>query len=284
MSTRLAGKPVTDALKARTLTLAGECQAKGMKPALRIIRVGERPDDLYYEGGLIKTCAATGIDCTVTALPTNVNQSELEKTIIEAGADKTIHGILMFCPLPKNLDEAAARALIPLHKDVDCLTLAGAAAVFADREEGFPPCTPAAVMELLKFYEIPLKGRRITVIGRSLVVGKPLAMLLLREHATVTIAHSRTQDLPAVAREADILIAAVGRAKMVGSDYINPDQIIIDVGINDDPDETGKMCGDVDYAACEEHCAAITPVPGGIGGITSAVLCWHTARACANIL
>jgi len=186
----------------------------------------------------------------------------------------------MFAPLPKHLDDRKIRALIPVEKDVDCLTLGGAAKVFADDLTGFPPCTPTACMDMLHFYNIPIKGKRCVVLGRSLVVGKPVAMLLLREHGTVTICHSRTQDLPAVCQEAEILIAAVGRAKMVKGNFVKPGQIVIDVGINEDPDNPGKYCGDVDFAEVEPIVEKITPVPAGVGSVTTAVLCKQTIMAC----
>lgn len=160
------------------------------------------------------------------------------------------------------------------------MTLGSAGKVFTDDQTGFPPCTPTACMEMLKFYEIPLKGKKVTVVGRSLIVGKPVAMLLLREHATVTICHSRTENLDQVCADADILVAAVGRAKMIGSSYVKPGQIVIDVGINPDPDNPGKYCGDVDFAAVEPIVDKITPVPGGVGSVTTIVLCKHTVMAC----
>jgi len=199
---------------------------------------------------------------------------------VEVGARKDIHGILMFAPLPKHLDEKKIRSLIPVEKDVDCMTLGSAGKVFADDLTGFPPCTPTACMDILKYYDIPLKGKNVVVVGRSLVVGKPLAMLLLREHATVTICHSRTQNLPQICSGADILLAAVGRAKMIDRSYVRPGQIVIDVGINPDPDNPGKYCGDVNTAEVEPIVDKITPVPGGVGSVTTIVLCKHTVMAC----
>jgi methylenetetrahydrofolate dehydrogenase (NADP+)/methenyltetrahydrofolate cyclohydrolase len=186
----------------------------------------------------------------------------------------------MFAPLPKHLDEKKIRELIPVEKDVDCMTLGSAAKVFADDPTGFPPCTPTACMDILHFYNIPIKGKKCVVLGRSLVVGKPVAMLLLRENGTVTICHSRTENLPAVCADADILIAAVGRAKMVKANYVKPGMTVIDVGINEDPDNPGKYCGDVDYAEVEPIVEKITPVPGGVGSVTTVVLCKQTIQAC----
>ena len=255
-------------------------KGRGIVPKLGIVRVGARPDDLFYEGGAKKTCTAVGMESEVFEYPEDIDQSAFEKAITEVGAKKDVNGILMFSPLPKHLDERKIRSLIPVEKDVDCLTLGGAAKVFTDDATGFPPCTPTACMEMIHHYDIPVKGKKCVVVGRSLVVGKPLAMLLLREHGTVTICHSRTENLPGVCQDADILIAAVGRAKMVNADYVKAGQIVIDVGINADPDNPGKYCGDVDYAQVEPIVERISPVPAGVGSVTTSVLCKQTIMAC----
>lgn len=280
MAERLTGKPVADAIKEELKGKIADLKAKGIVPKLGIIRVGARPDDLYYEGGAKKTCESIGMEYEVFEYPQDIDQASFEKAVAEVGARKDIHGILMFSPLPKHLDERKIRALIPVEKDVDSLTLASAGKVFADDPTGFPPCTPTAVMEILKYYNIPLQGKRAVVLGRSMVVGKPAAILLLRENATVTICHSRTQNLPDVCREADILVAAVGRAKMVKENFVKPGMVVIDVGINEDPDNPGKYCGDVDFEKVEPIVDKITPVPGGVGSVTTAVLCKHTVKAC----
>lgn len=280
MAERLRGKPVADAMKEDLVKRVEGLKAKGLTPKIGIIRVGANPDDLFYEGGIKKTSEGVGVSFEVFERSEEIGQEELEKLVSDVGADSSIHGILLFAPLPKHLDEKKIRALIPVEKDVDCMTLGGAGKVFADDVTGFPPCTPTACMEILKFYDIPLKGKEITVVGRSMVVGKPMAMLLLREHATVTICHSRTVDLDKVCASADILVAAVGRAKMIGKDYVKPGQIVIDVGINADPDNPGKYCGDVDYEAVEPIVERITPVPGGVGSVTTIMLLKHTVIAC----
>jgi len=280
MAERLAGKAVADAMKEDLSKKVEELKAKGIMPKLGIVRVGARPDDLFYEGGAKKTCDTIGMAYEVFEYPADITQEAFEKAVTDVGANKEINGILMFAPLPKHLDERKIRSLIPVEKDVDCMTLGSAAKVFADDLTGFPPCTPTACMDILKFYDIPLKGKKAVVLGRSLVVGKPVAMLLLREHATVTICHSRTENLPAVCADADVLIAAVGRAKMVKADFVKPGQVVIDVGINEDPDNPGKYCGDVDYAAVEPIVQKITPVPGGVGSVTTVVLCKQTIMAC----
>jgi len=280
MAERLTGKPVADAIKEELKGKVAELKRKGYIPKLGIVRVGARPDDLYYEGGAKKTCESIGMEYEVFEYPQDIDQETFEKAITEIGARTDIHGILMFSPLPKHLNERKIRSLIPVEKDVDSLTLGSAGKVFADDPTGFPPCTPTAVMEILKYYNIPLQGKKAVVLGRSLVVGKPAAILLLRENATVTICHSRTVNLPEVCREADILVAAVGRAKMVKEDYVKPGMVVIDVGINEDPDNPGKYCGDVDFDKVEPIVEKITPVPGGVGSVTTAVLCKHTVKAC----
>ncbi|NLM46041.1 MAG: bifunctional 5,10-methylenetetrahydrofolate dehydrogenase/5,10-methenyltetrahydrofolate cyclohydrolase [Firmicutes bacterium] len=280
MAELLKGKPVADAMKADLIERINALKARGITPKLGIIRVGARPDDLYYEGGAKKTCDSIGLAYQVFEFPEDISQEDFERAVTEVGANKEVHGILMFSPLPKSLDEKKIRALIPVEKDVDGLTLGSAGKVFADDPTGFPPCTPTACMEILKYYNIPLKGKRVTVVGRSMVVGKPVAMLLMRENATITICHSRTEDLPAVCREADIVVAAIGRAKMLTADYVKPGQVVIDVGINPDPDRPGKYCGDVDFEAVEPIVDKITPVPGGVGSVTTMVLCKQTVMAC----
>ncbi len=280
MAEVLKGKPVADAIKAELTKKVEELKGRGITPKLGIIRVGARPDDLFYEGGAKKTCKAVGMESEVFEYPEDIDQASFEKAVQDIGAKKDVNGILMFSPLPKTLDERKIRALIPVEKDVDCLTIGGAAKVFTDDPTGFPPCTPTACMEMLHFYDIPIKGKKCVVVGRSLVVGKPMAMLLLREHGTVTICHSRTENLPDVCKDADILVAAVGRAKMVKGNFVSPGQIVIDVGINADPDNPGKYCGDVDFAEAEPIVEKISPVPAGVGSVTTSVLCKHTILAC----
>ncbi len=275
----LKGKPVADAIKAELTEKIAKLKEKNITPKLGIIRVGARSDDLYYESGAKKACDSIGMNYEVFEYPENVVQNDFEKQVISIGNKKDINGILMFAPLPKSLDEKQIRSLIPVAKDIDCMNIASAGQVYADELTAFPPCTPAACMEMLHFYNILIKGKRCVVLGRSLVVGKPTAMLLLREHGTVTICHSRTVDLPDVCKEADILVAAIGRARMVNADYVKKGQIVIDVGINADPDNPGKYCGDVDFDAVEPIVDRISPVPGGVGSITTAMLCKHTVMA-----
>lgn len=279
MAELLKGKPVADHLKERAITLIEQGKKDFRAPKLAILRVGERPDDLFYEGGVKKNCALWGIDLEIKTYPTTVSQESLLAAVEEVNQDDTIDGVLIFAPLPKTIDEKAIFAALSPEKDIDGLTTANLGGVFTGAKDAFAPCTPVAVMETLDYYGIPLQGKKVVVLGRSLVVGKPAAMLLLEKHATVTICHSRTENLAEVCRDADILVAAVGKARMVTKDFTHPGQIIIDVGINADPEAEGKICGDVDFTAVEPICAKITPVPAGVGSITTAVLLSHVVTA-----
>ena len=277
MAKQLLGKEVTAALNERIKADVATLNAKGVKPTLGIIRVGERPDDLSYERGATKRCETLGVEYKKYLLPADVSQEELLKVIDEVNKDENIHGVLMFRPLPKHIDQTLVENALCAEKDVDCQTDASLGGVFTGKKVGFPPCTPQACMEILDHYGIDCTGKKAVVIGRSLVVGKPAAMMLIKKNATVTVCHTRTVDMPSVTREADILVVAAGRAGVVGADYVAPGQIVIDVGIN--VNEEGKLCGDVDYAAVEPIVDAITPVPGGVGSVTTSVLVGHVVEA-----
>ena len=277
MARQLLGKEVTAALNERIKADVAALNAKGVKPTLGIIRVGERPDDLSYERGATKRCETLGVEYKKYLLPADVSQEELLKVIDEVNKDENIHGVLMFRPLPKHIDQTLVENALCAEKDVDCQTNASLGGVFTGKKVGFPPCTPQACMEILDHYGIDCTGKKAVVIGRSLVVGKPAAMMLIKKNATVTVCHTRPVDMPSVTREADILVVAAGRAGVVGADYVAPGQIVIDVGIN--VNEEGKLCGDVDYAAVEPIVDAITPVPGGVGSVTTSVLVGHVVEA-----
>lgn len=277
MAKQLLGKEVTAALNERIKADVATLNAKGVKPTLGIIRVGERPDDLSYERGATKRCETLGVEYKKYLLPADVSQEELLKVIDEVNKDDNIHGVLMFRPLPKHIDQTLVENALAAEKDVDCQTDASLGGVFTGKKVGFPPCTPQACMEILDHYGIDCTGKKAVVIGRSLVVGKPAAQMLIKKNATVTTCHTRTIDMPSVAREAEILIVAAGRAGVVGAEYAAPGQIVIDVGIN--VNEEGKLCGDVDYAAVEPIVDAITPVPGGVGSVTTSVLVGHVVEA-----
>lgn len=277
MAKQLLGKEVTAALNERIKADVAALNAKGIKPTLGIIRVGERPDDLSYERGATKRCETLGVECKKYLLPADVSQEELLKVIDEVNKDDNIHGVLMFRPLPKHIDQNVVENALAAEKDVDCQTDASLGGVFTGKKIGFPPCTPQACMEILDHYGIDCTGKKAVVIGRSLVVGKPAAQMLIKKNATVTTCHTRTIDMPSVTREAEILIVAAGRAGVVGAEYVSEGQIVIDVGIN--VNEEGKLCGDVDYAAVEPIVEAITPVPGGVGSVTTSVLVGHVVEA-----
>ena len=277
MAKQLLGKEVTAALNERIKADVATLNAKGIKPTLGIIRVGERPDDLSYERGATKRCETLGVEYKKYLLPADVSQEELLKVVDEVNKDDNIHGVLMFRPLPKHIDQTLVENALAAEKDVDCQTDASLGGVFTGKKVGFPPCTPQACMEILDHYGIDCTGKKAVVIGRSLVVGKPAAQMLIKKNATVTTCHTRTIDMPSVAREGEILIVAAGRAGVVGAEYVSPGQLVIDVGIN--VNEEGKLCGDVDYAAVEPIVEAITPVPGGVGSVTTSVLVGHVVEA-----
>lgn len=276
MAELLKGAPAAEAIDRRSAADVQKLGERGVAPTLAIVRVGSREDDLAYEKGAVKRCEKVGVRVERVTLPENVSQPELMELIDRLNADGSVHGVLLLLPLPKHLDqEAARRALLP-SKDVDGITDGSLAGVFTASGEGYAPCTAQACIELLDFYGYELKGKRATVIGRSLVVGKPVSMLLLARHATVTICHTRTADLPAAAKNAEILICAAGKAGMVGAELVSPGQTVIDVGINF---VNGKMCGDADMEAVESIVSAITPVPGGVGAVTTSVLVNHVVEA-----
>ena len=277
MAKQLLGKEVTAALNERIKADVAKLNEKGIKPTLGIIRVGERPDDLSYERGATKRCETLGVECKKYLLPADVSQEELLKVIDEVNNDDAIHGVLMFRPLPKHIDQTVVENALAAEKDVDCQTDASLGGVFTGKKVGFPPCTPQACMEILDHYGIDCTGKKAVVIGRSLVVGKPAAMMLIKKNATVTVCHTRTVDMPSVTKEADIVIVAAGRAGVIGAEYVSEGQIVIDVGIN--VNDEGKLCGDVDYAAVEPIVETITPVPGGVGSVTTSVLVGHVVEA-----
>ena len=277
MATILKGAEVVSALNERIRAEADALKAGGMTPALAVVRVGERADDIAYERGILKRAESVGVTVRLFALPETATERELLDTIRLINESDDIHGCLIFRPLPKGIDDEKIRAALLPEKDVDGITDGSLAGVFAGTKRGFPPCTAAACIEMLDYYQIPTEGRRAVVIGRSLVIGKPVAMMLLQKNATVTICHTRTKNMPEVTRQAEILIVAAGRAGVVGADYVSPEQTVLDVGINFTAE--GKMVGDADYSAVEPVVAAITPVPGGVGTVTTSVLMAHVVEA-----
>ena len=280
MAKQLLGKEVTAALNAKLQAQVEELKAKGVVPTLGIVRVGERPDDLSYERGATKRAELIGVEVEKFVLPEDVSKEDLLKVIDEINANDKIHGVLMFRPLPKHLkadqDEICNR--LDPKKDVDGMTDLSNAGVFMGKSMGYAPCTPAACMEILDHYGIDCTGKKAVIIGRSLVVGKPAAMMLMAKNATVTVCHTRTKDVPSVTREADILVSAAGVLRSLTKEYVRPGQIVIDVSINWDEAKGGIAC-DAVYEEIEPIVEAITPVPGGVGSVTTSVLIGHVVEA-----
>ena len=277
MSVILKGAPVVAAMNEANAARCAALREKGVVPTLAVVRVGAREDDLSYEKGVMARCAKVGVEVKQFLLPADAAQEELLGVIACINADPSIHGCLLFRPLPRQFDDRTVRAALAPVKDIDGITDGSLAGVFTNTALGYPPCTAQACLEILKFYGIPLSGRRAVVVGRSLVVGKPAAMMLDRENATVTLCNSRTRDLPEVCREADIVVVAMGKAGAVGAEHLREGQVVVDVGIH--VNEEGKLCGDVRFGEAEPLVEAITPVPGGVGTVTTSVLVSHVVEA-----
>jgi len=277
MAMLLKGAEVVSALNDRIKSDVAALALRGVVPTLAILRVGGKPDDLAYERGAIKRAETVGVNVRQIVLPETVSQEDLLVEIAKINEDVTIHGCLMLRPLPRHIDDMRAREALLPEKDIDGITDGSLAGVFTGTKRGFPPCTAQACMEILNYYGIDPAGKSAVVIGRSLVIGKPVAMMLLQKHATVTICHTKTKDMPSVTKRAEILIVAAGRAGVVGAEYVAEGQIVLDVGINFN--DEGKMVGDADFSAVEPIVGAITPVPGGVGTVTTSVLMAHVVEA-----
>lgn len=277
MAQILKGAPVAAALRERTRAEAEELAKAGTVPGLAIIRVGERPDDVSYENGACRRAESVGVAVFKFTLPEDASAQELAEVIDTVNESPQIHGALLLRPLPSHMDEEAlVNRLLP-EKDVDGITDGSLTGVFTGKASGFAPCTAQACMEILDYYGVDCTGKRAVVVGRSLVVGRPLAMLLLHRNATVTVCHTRTEELSLRMREGEIVIAAAGRQEMFGRECFSAGQIVLDVGIHFA--EGGRMCGDVITAEAEEAVQAVTPVPGGVGAVTTAVLMSHVVEA-----
>lgn len=281
MAEILKGAAVTAALNEKMTAKVTQLKEKGVIPTLAILRVGERPDDLSYEKGATKRCASVGVEVKNTVLPADVSQEDFDQALQQLNEDDSVHGILMFRPLPAQLDNEKARQMLRPEKDVDGCTDGSLAGVFTNTNTGFPPCTAQAAMEILDYYGIDCKGKRAAVIGRSLVVGRPAAMMLMHKDATVTICHTKTLDMPSVTRQADILIVCAGKMETIGAGYLREGQVVVDVGIGWN-EEKGKLCGDVKFEEAEPVVSAVTPVPGGVGTVTTSVLVSHVVEAAAR--
>ena len=277
MATILKGAPVVAAMNERNAALCEQLKAKGITPTLAVVRVGEREDDLSYERGVMTRCGKVGVAVKQFVLPADATQEQLLRVLNEVNTDDGIHGCLLFRPLPKQFDDRTVRAALRPEKDIDGITDGSLAGVFTNTDLGYAPCTAQACMEILKYYNVPLSGKRAIVVGRSLVVGKPAAMMLDRENATVTLCNSRTRNLPELCKQADIVVVAMGKMAAVGADCLRAGQTVVDVGIH--VNEEGKLYGDVQYAAAEPVVDAITPVPGGVGTVTTSVLVGHVVQA-----
>lgn len=270
----LRGKKVSDGIKEY---VSKELETLSFVPKLAIVRVGENPDDMSYERGATKKLKSFGLDVVSYVFPQDISDEDFKNAFKDINEDDEVTGILLLRPLPRTINEKDIENMIDPKKDLDGISPINIAKVFAGDTTGFSPCTAEAVIEVLKAYDIELTGKRVTVVGRSMVVGKPVSMLLLKENATVTMTHTRTVDLKKTCSDAEIVIAAAGRAKMLNSDYCGQDAVMIDVGIN--VDDNGKLCGDVDYSTLDGKASAATPVPGGVGTITTAVLAKHLIQA-----
>ncbi|MBQ6303961.1 MAG: bifunctional 5,10-methylenetetrahydrofolate dehydrogenase/5,10-methenyltetrahydrofolate cyclohydrolase [Clostridiales bacterium] len=270
---RLGGKEVADKIVNEIKVKVEELKGKGIKPKLAILRVGAREDDLAYERGVLKRFETAGVEVEVTAAESSISQEDLDRTFDGINNDPKVHGILVFRPLPKGLSDEHMRRTIDPGKDSDFMDIRNMENVLAGVPDAAAPCTAEAVMSLIRHYNIETKGKKVTVVGRSLVIGKPVALLLTTANATVTVCHTRTLNIEEECRNADIIVACCGVAKMITEKFVRPGQIIIDVGMN--VDEEGRLCGDVDYEGVSQIAEAVTPVPGGVGSITTAILLKH---------
>ncbi|APF28830.1 tetrahydrofolate dehydrogenase/cyclohydrolase, catalytic domain protein [Clostridium sporogenes] len=277
MTKILYGNEVALKIKEDLKLRIDKLKEKNIIPKLAILRMGNKQDDIAYERSIIKSCEKLNIETKVEELKEDILEEDFLKLMERLNNDKDIQGILVFRPYPKHLNENVINSSIALNKDVDCMHPLNLERIFEGDLEGFMPCTPEAVIEILKYYDIDLKGKNIVIINRSMVVGKPLSMMSLAHNATVTICHSKTIDLPSITKKADIVVTAIGKAKLIKEEYFNKDSIVIDVSIN--VDENGKLCGDVDFEDVEEKVGAITPVPKGVGSVTTTLLLKHIVEA-----
>ena len=282
MAELLKGVPAAAKITEELSSRCEKLKARGIIPTLAMLRVGEKPGDLSYESGAEKRCGKIGITARKIILPSSASKDEILGHVRKINSDESIHGFLMFRPLDDKDTESSAREILSPSKDVDCMTDESLAGVFTGSGTGYPPCTAQACIELLDFYGIDVAGKNVAVIGRSLVIGRPVSMLLMNRNATVTICHSRTQNLPSICHNADIIIAAIGKPKFVGENFVSSGQTVIDVGIN--VDENGKLCGDVDFDSVSGIVRAISPVPGGVGALTTAVLAKHVIESAEKLL
>ncbi len=271
----LKGLPVANAINEKLMEQVKSIE--GPLPHLAIIRVGERPDDCSYERGAVKKMDKVGVRCTTYTFDADIDNKTFQAEFDKINENPDIDGILMLRPLPKQLDEKQIENKIDPRKDLDGISPLNLAKVYAGDESGYAPCTAEAVIEMLDYAGIDIKGKRVTVVGRSLVIGKPVSMLLMKRNATVTVCHTKTVDMAGTCKNAEILVAAAGSARMIKKEYVADGAVVIDVGIN--VDDEGNLCGDVDFDAISDIAAAATPVPGGVGSVTTSVLAKHLVKA-----
>ena len=271
----LKGLPVANAINEKLMEQVKSIE--GPLPHLAIIRVGERPDDCSYERGAVKKMDKVGVRCTTYTFDADIDNETFQAEFYKINENPDIDGILMLRPLPKQLDEKQIENKIDPRKDLDGISPLNLAKVYAGDESGYAPCTAEAVIEMLDYAGIDIKGKRVTVVGRSLVIGKPVSMLLMKRNATVTVCHTKTVDMAGTCKNAEILVAAAGSARMIKKEYVADGAVVIDVGIN--VDDEGNLCGDVDFDAISDIAAIATPVPGGVGSVTTSVLAKHLVKA-----
>ena len=271
----LKGLPVANAINEKLMEQVKSIE--GPLPHLAIIRVGERPDDCSYERGAVKKMDKVGVRCTTYTFDADIYNKTFQAEFDKINENPDIDGILMLRPLPKQLDEKQIENKIDPRKDLDGISPLNLAKVYAGDESGYAPCTAEAVIEMLDYAGIDIKGKRVTVVGRSLVIGKPVSMLLMKRNATVTVCHTKTVDMAGTCKNAEILVAAAGYARMIKKEYVADGAVVIDVGIN--VDDEGNLCGDVDFDAISDIAAAASPVPGGVGSVTTSVLAKHLVKA-----
>ncbi|WP_312651354.1 bifunctional 5,10-methylenetetrahydrofolate dehydrogenase/5,10-methenyltetrahydrofolate cyclohydrolase [Aminipila sp.] len=277
MAQILKGKEVVDAVNEKLRAEVSLLKEKGVTPTLGIIRVGAKVEDISYEKGAIKCAESIGVDVKKYLFKENITQEQLLNVIAAINLDLTVHGVILFRPLPDHIDDNTIRKALLASKDVDGITDQSMAGVYTGTDLGYPPCTPRACIEILDHYGIDITGKKVAVVGRSLVVGRPAAMMVLGKNGTPIICHTKTEDMKDICKSADVLIVSAGQAKTIGPEYLNEGQVVIDVGIN--MTDEGKLCGDVDFDAAQNIVKAITPVPGGVGRVTTSLLMMHVIDA-----
>lgn len=277
MAQILKGKEVVDAVNERLRAETSILKEKGVIPTLGIIRVGAKVEDISYEKGAIKCAESIGVDVKKYLFKEDITQDQLLNVIAAINLDLTVHGVILFRPLPDHIDDNTIRKALLASKDVDGITDQSMAGIYTGTDLGYPPCTPRACIEILDHYGIDITGKMVAVIGRSLVVGRPAAMMVLGKNGTPVICHTKTENIKDICKSADVLIVSAGQAKTIGPEYLNANQVVIDVGIN--MNDEGKLCGDVDFDVAQNIVKAITPVPGGVGRVTTSLLMMHVIDA-----